>query len=119
MSYQFKTKAPNPYFSDVSDVSPQEVFDHAAQLRLIDVRETSEYTDELGHAAQSELIVLGTLPDKLKSISQDKPIVFICRSGGRSAKAAAYAQQQGFTEVYNMQGGMMLWNQMALPVERS
>jgi rhodanese-related sulfurtransferase len=115
MSYEFKNKQINPYFPDVTDVFPEEVLENASELTLIDVREESEFTGELGHAPHSKLIVLSTIPENIKSISTDKPIVFICRSGGRSAQASSYAQQQGFKNVYNMQGGMLMWNQLSLP----
>jgi hydroxyacylglutathione hydrolase len=118
MSYEFKNKQTNPYFPDVTDVFPQEVLEQTAQLHLIDVREESEYTGELGHAPHSKLIVLSSIPEQIKAIPQDKPVVFICRSGGRSAQAASYAQQNGLKNVYNMQGGMLSWNQLSLPVEK-
>lgn len=117
MTYEFKSKTKNPRFEGVFDVSPQEVLENAAQLNLIDVREVSEYNAELGHVAGTKLVVLSTLPQNLDSLKKDKPTVFICRSGGRSAQASAFAQQQGF-EVYNMAGGMILWNQLQLPIEK-
>lgn len=117
MSYEFKSKQQNPYFEEVTDVSPQEVSEQAAALHLIDVREESEFVGELGHIALAKLVVLSTIPEKVKSLPTDKPIVFVCRSGGRSAQAAAYAHQEGLKNVYNMQGGMILWNQLQLPVE--
>ena len=118
MSYEFKNKTNNTGFAGVVDVTPQEVFENTAQLKLVDVREISEYTGELGHAPLTELMVLSTIPEKIKTLPQDKTIVFICRSGGRSAQAAAYAQQHGFSNVYNMTGGMLLWNQLQLPTEK-
>ncbi len=117
MQYEFKNKAANPSFPQINDVTPQEVLEASHQLKLIDVREISEFSGELGHISQSELIVLSTLPAKLASIPKDKPIVFICRSGGRSAQAAAFAQSEGLTNVYNMKGGMLLWNQLNQPIE--
>lgn len=117
MAYTFKNKFANPHFPELSDVTPQEVFENSQNLTLIDVREISEYNAELGHIAGSSLIVLSTIPDKLKTIPVDKTIVFVCRSGGRSAQAASYARANGVTDVYNMQGGMLLWNQLKQPTE--
>ena len=118
MSYEFKTKSINPYFPDIDDVTPQEVLDASPNLKLVDVREVAEYTGELGHAPQTELVVLSTLPEKLNSLPKDKTIVFICRSGARSAQAAAYAKSQGYKQGHNMLGGMLLWNQLQLPTEK-
>lgn len=118
MAYEFKTKSINPNFSDIEDVTPQEVLEATKDLKLVDVREEFEYTGELGHVPDSELIILGSLPKKINSLPQDKPIVFICRSGNRSAQAASFAKSKGFTEAYNMIGGMLLWNQLLLPTEK-
>jgi rhodanese-related sulfurtransferase len=121
MSYKFKNKSANPHFPDIEDVTPQEVLQASQDLehiKLVDVREVSEFIGELGHAPNSELLVLSALPEKLKSLPQDKTIVFICRSGGRSAQAAAYAKSQGYHQVHNMLGGMLLWNQLQLPTEQ-
>lgn len=117
MSFHFKHKQANPYFPDVQDVFPQEVNDNASQLCLIDVREESEFFGELGHVPGSQLINLSSLPENLKELPKDKSIVFICRSGGRSAQASSFVQQHGFVNVYNMQGGMLMWNQLMLPVD--
>ncbi len=115
---EFKSAQPTPHFEGVFDISPQEVQQNAANLLLIDVRQPDEYVGELGHAPGAQLVVLDTLPDKLEDLSQDKQIIFICRSGGRSAKAAAFAHMQGWNRCYNMLGGMIEWNNQQLPVER-
>ncbi|MEZ4814630.1 MAG: rhodanese-like domain-containing protein [Bdellovibrionota bacterium] len=101
------------------EISPETLLENKAQLRLIDVRRPDEYSGELGHIAGAELVTLETEFQKLvETWDKEKPIAFICRSGGRSGKATAYAQALGFKEVYNMQGGMLLWNAKALPVEK-
>lgn len=117
MFYEFKSATPNPYFPDVLDVTPQEVYEHSTEVYLVDVREDSEYSGNLGHAAHTRLVNLGNVPENIVSFPRDKTIVFLCRSGGRSAKASLFALQEGFTHVYNMQGGMLLWNELKLPTE--
>lgn len=117
MFYEFKNAKPNPYIPGVLDASPEDVFKNSTEVYLVDVREDSEYTGELGHAPQSRLVNLGNLQDKLSEFPRDKTIVFICRSGGRSARASQLAQLEGFTHVYNMEGGMLLWNDLNLPTE--
>lgn len=118
MSYEFKQKIPNPNFDHVIDVTAEEVNQNAAALTIIDVRQPEEYVGELGHIKNAQLIVLNQIPDLLKTVPLDKPIVFICRSGMRSAQASAYARAQGINNTYNMLGGMMQWNQLALPTEK-
>ncbi len=118
MTIDLKTKIKNPHFENVTDVSPQEVFENAANLTLVDVREPSEYAAELGHIESAKFIILRTLPENLISIPTDKPVVFVCRSGGRSAQASSFAQAKGLKNTYNMQGGMILWNQLQLPTKK-
>lgn len=121
MSQNFTTFAnliDNPQVPGVQDVSPQEVKDKAASLKLIDVRRPNEYTGELGHIAGTELIVLDTLEDRLSEVPKDQTVVFVCRSGGRSAAATAHALEQGYQSVYNMAGGMIAWNELGFPIEK-
>ena len=118
MSYNFKHKSPNPYFPEVTDVHAQEVFEQKQHLKLIDVREHEEYTGDLGHASDTVLIPLGQFANQLQQFNTTDPLVIICRSGNRSAHAAAYAISQGYKTVYNMAGGMMAWNQLQLPLEK-
>lgn len=118
MEYQFKQKSANPNFDHVFDVTAEEVNSNAQNLTLIDVRQPEEYTGELGHVQNAQLIVLGEIPNQIKNIPTDKPIVFICRSGMRSAQASAYAQSLGIQNTYNMLGGMLQWNKLSLPIEK-
>lgn len=114
----FENRIENPSYEGVFDVPPAELHQKMNQVKLVDVRQPDEYTGELGHVPGSELMVLDTLPDHLMNLPKDHTIVFICRSGARSARATAFAKMNGFEHVYNMQGGMLLWNNLQLPVER-
>jgi rhodanese-related sulfurtransferase len=109
----------NSFMKDgIPTINPAEVL-KLEDVEFIDVRMPDEYTGELGHVAGTKLITLGLELDKfLKSAKKDAAIVFICRSGARSGKATAAAVELGFKEVYNMEGGMLAWNKMSLPVVR-
>lgn len=115
---QFNSKTENPHFEGVFDITPEEVSQKQSDVVLIDVRQPEEYVGELGHIPGAQLVVLNTLPHVLSEIPQDKTVVFVCLAGGRSAQAAAFALMNGYKEVYNMQGGMKLWNNLNLPIER-
>lgn len=115
---QFTSQTENPHYEGVFDIGPHELKDKLNDVKLIDVRQPDEYTGELGHIANSELMVLDTLPDKLGHLPKDQTVVFICRSGGRSARATAFALMNGFQSVFNLQGGMILWNEMQLPTQK-
>ncbi len=113
----FSTVETNPELDMVEDVSPDEVNAKADNLTIIDVRSQEEFTGELGHIAKAQLITLDTLMDHIDEIPKDKTVVFICRSGRRSANATAIARDNGFKSAFNMKGGMLLWNEMGLTTE--
>ena len=87
---------------------------------VLDVREPQEYTGELGHIPGSTLVPLRELADRVNELQAHKsgPTVVVCRSGVRSTTAAAILEGLGFERVYNLQGGMVDWNDRRLPVER-
>ncbi len=112
---------PNPAFLGspfaVQDVSPEVVREHQKELHLIDVREPDEFEGELGHIPGAHLLVLGDLPERIQEIPKDRMVIFVCRSGGRSARACAFALEKGYTQVFNMKGGMLLWNELGFATE--
>lgn len=110
----FSTAETNPELDMVQDISPDELSAKQDQVTLIDVRSSEEYTGELGHVPNSALMTLDTIMDNIDSIPKDKTVVFICRSGRRSANATAIAKDNGFDSAFNMKGGMLLWNEMGL-----
>ena len=71
---------------------------------LLDVREPNEY--QIGKIPGSTLIPLGEVPQRVSEIPRDKEIIVHCKMGGRSAKAAAFLRQQGYTNVKNLKGGI-------------
>lgn len=100
------------------DVAEQKMGDFAV---IVDVREPQEFNDELGHVSGARLLTIGdSFPEALASAGFDKrqPVLFICRSGGRSTRAAQIAQSAGFRRVFNLQGGMLAWNQAKKAVAR-
>lgn len=114
----FDSAEVNPGAPQIQDISPEELAKKASLVYIVDVRGEDEYTGELGHIAGSHLIVLNTLPDHVDELPKDETIVFVCKSGGRSARAATFAHDAGFESVFNMKGGMLNWNSLGLPVER-
>jgi rhodanese-related sulfurtransferase len=115
---EFTSKSENPHFPEVWDLDPKEIQSKTAKVVLIDVRRPDEFTGELGHIPGSSLLTLDQLPAKIDSLPKDKTIVFVCRSGARSAQAASFALESGFTDVYNLRGGMLLWNECGFETEK-
>ncbi len=113
---------PFPAQASTSEAEPkpesQPAYQPEMTIHLIDVRMPQEFTDELGHIQNSRLIPLPVFAEHLSELPKDGAIVFVCKSGGRSAQASAFAKMNGFDHTYNMAGGMLKWNELLLPVER-
>jgi len=106
-------------YAGINEIDADWVAMHAADLEIVDVREPDEFTGELGHIAGARLIPLGELPQQLALLDKGKPIVTVCRSGGRSAQAVAILEKAGFTKAANLAGGMLEWCDHRLPVATS
>lgn len=102
---------------DVDSTAALQLINHKNAL-VLDVREPDEY--QAGHVLNARLIPLGKLKERIAELEkhQDQPIVVVCRSGNRSGTACALLGKQGFTQAYNLAGGMMAWQKANLPVEK-
>lgn len=78
---------------------------------ILDVREPWEHEEQ--SIAGSILIPLGSVPERMNELEQykDQEILVHCRSGKRSATAQAILKQNGFTNVRNVEGGMLAFNE--------
>ena len=114
---QFESAKANPDLPGVQDIDPQELLQKLDSVVLVDVRQPPEFTGELGHIPGAQLVVLDTLPAHVGDLPTDKTVVFVCLSGGRSARATHFAKDNGLTSAYNLKGGMKLWNQLNYAVK--
>jgi len=90
------------------------------EVLLIDVREDEEF--EAAHIAGTAHVPLSQLPFRISEIDFDnykeKPIIFYCLKGGRSAQAIQFLSSnllQGY-DLYNMTGGIKEWAEQDLPI---
>jgi rhodanese-related sulfurtransferase len=83
-------------------------------ISLIDVRQ--RYEHEAGRIAGTRLIELSDLGAEAATIDRERPVVFYCRSGSRSAMATQAFRQAGY-DAYNMSGGLLEWEAAGLPLE--
>ena len=83
------------------------------ELQVIDVREA--YEREAGHMAGSRHIELERLASQADSIDRERPVVFYCRLGARSAMAAQAFRASGY-DAYSMQGGLAQWAEEQRPI---
>lgn len=97
----------------VPEVDVEWLRGHRGEARLIDVREQEEVVGELKILSDAEHAPLGTLGEVLQSSDRDQPIVIICRSGRRSARAVVELGAAGFTRCASLAGGMVAWYESA------
>ena len=99
-----------------SDYTPQQVAEllESEDVQLIDVRQAYEH--EAGRIAGDRLIELMQLGAHADTIDRDRPIVFYCRTGQRSAMATEAFRGAGFN-AYNLAGGLVQWQAAGLPLE--
>ena len=96
----------------MKEISVQDLkqkIDNKEDFQLIDVRETFEYeTSDIGGLN----IPLGGILIETDQIATDKPVIIHCRSGKRSAAAVMQLEQlHGFDNLYNLQGGILAWQE--------
>ena len=102
--------APLKYsFAGTEEIDCQWCDEHLDEIQVLDVREPEEYDGPLGRIPQSQHIPLGELADRVGEIPLDKPIVAVCRAGGRSVQALVILKRSGVEKTANLTGGMLRW----------
>lgn len=86
----------------------QQLLDADLTTRLIDVRTSGEF--ESGHISGAYNVPLDTLGEHRAEIAQvEAPVVLICQSGARAAKAEDTLRSSGMTNIRILEGGMSAW----------
>jgi sulfur-carrier protein adenylyltransferase/sulfurtransferase len=89
--------------------------DAKADFIVLDVRNPDEY--QICNL-NGLLIPLAELPQRLDELDKNKQIIIHCHAGGRSRRATEYLIQQGFSQVYNLKGGITAWANEIEPTMR-
>lgn len=101
------------FMSNIKEIDAPELAQWVSEtnqnVRVIDVRQMNEIA--AGTVPRAEAVPLHTLPIKVNELNREEKLVFICRSGARSAQACMFLQQHGFENVFNLRGGMIGWVQ--------
>ena len=74
---------------------------------ILDVREPWEY--KICSLPESTQMPMGTIPTRHNELDQNKSIVVLCYHGIRSYQVARFLSGQGFTRLFNLQGGIDAW----------
>jgi len=104
-------------FAGIWEIQPQALEEVANDVLVLDVRDEEEYRGALGHIRDAKLIPLGELTQRLTELDSKKPIVTVCRSGARSARAVVILQDAGHKDVANLAGGMLRWRAQGFHIE--
>ena len=85
---------------------------------VVDVCEPAEFA--AGHIVGSKNIPLADLQAKLAAAAKNKglPLILVCQSGARSARAMATAKTLGYEQVHSLGGGLAAWKSAGLPLEK-
>lgn len=106
---------------EVTVISVEEVYEamnNENSLQLIDVRTLEEFNE--GHLIHARNICVtdDDFEEKASKLNKDDPVYLYCRSGKRSERAAEILREMGFTEIYDMEGGFLKWEENHHPVEK-
>ncbi|MCU0451079.1 MAG: thioredoxin domain-containing protein [Bernardetiaceae bacterium] len=90
------------------------------QAQVLDVRTKGEFAaNHLSNALQADYNQPAEFAERTKFLDKTKPVFVYCLAGGRSAKAAEMLAAQGFTQVYDLAGGMNAWRNAKQPYVQS
>lgn len=87
--------------------------DRAEKFVLLDVREPFEL--EIASLPGTINIPLGELPARLGELNPEAETLILCRSGGRSANALEFLRDAGFSNLWNVEGGINAWSRRIDP----
>ena len=108
-----------PAIPEITPIELKERLDRNDQIVLVDVREPHERAIvDLPEVGQVR-IPLREIPDRAGELDPAAELVFYCRSGARSGKAALQLQARGFARVLNLQGGLLRWREEVDPSLRA
>jgi len=94
----------------VKEIGPAAVGD-LSSYHLVDVREPQEWEGEHGCIAEATKLPQGDVPEAAKTWDHSEALLIVCRSGRRSRNVGELLVSMGFTDVSNLTGGMIAWNE--------
>ena len=96
--------------NNIQEISVQSLnkkINNKEKFSLIDVRENQEL--KISKIEESIHIPMNTIVDNMSKIDFSIPIIIMCKSGGRSAQVCQYLMDQGYSNIYNLKGGIISW----------
>src|SRR5438093_10848905 len=100
----------------ISATQLHEMISRGHEVALVDVREPFEF--EIARIPNSQLIPLGSIPERLTEIPRTETTVLMCKTGVRSARAIEFLRREGFENLLNLEGGLDAWREEVDPTFR-
>ncbi|GLV47234.1 sulfurtransferase [Thermus sp. LT1-2-5] len=99
------------------NVSPEELYRAlSAGAMVVDVRTPAEFAQ--GHVPGAVNLPVEEVARWADTLPKDKPVYLYCRSGNRSRQAAEYLKKKGYTNLYNVEGGVLAIARAGYPLVR-
>jgi rhodanese-related sulfurtransferase len=102
-------------FRSFSPAELRELLNSGAPCQIFDVRPYPEFAT--GHIPGARLLPLDEIPRRLSRIDRTSPVVLVCRTGKRSARARETLATAGFDQTFELTGGVLAWQQAGLPLD--
>jgi rhodanese-related sulfurtransferase len=104
-----------PTSEETTELEPERVAEALAEgWQVVDVREP--YERDAGRIAGTRHIELSQLATEATTLDRERPVIFYCRVGNRSAMATDAFRASGL-RAYNLRGGITEWVRRGLPIE--
>ena len=100
-------------YGNVDVGEARDLIGEKADLVILDVRTVSEY--ESGHLDGAINIPVDELSGRLSELNQDDELLVYCRTGNRSTTAVGILRENGYDQIFHMDGGIVAWNSAGFP----
>lgn len=96
-----------PAYQNISASELEKALGEGADFQVIDIRD--EATFRRGHIPGAINVPFDLLRERIDQIGRDRKVVLVCYSGHTSMMAAEFLVSRGYTNIWNMVGGMAAW----------
>jgi len=112
--YYTQLQSPKIDYGDVTVEQAKELIEKKSSLVLLDVRTDWEF--DSGHIEGAINMPVDDLQQRHAELKPNDEILVYCRTGNRSAKAMQILKDNGYSKIYNMEGGIEAWKKAGYPI---
>lgn len=100
-------------FGDVTVEEAKSLVESNVSLIIVDVRTREEY--DSGHIEGAILIPVSELESRINELSKEEELLIYCRTGNRSSNSVNILKANGYTKIFHMNDGIIVWIQAGYP----